>query len=69
MSFFNKFFSREKEQDLEKGLEKTKEGLFTKISRAVAGKSEVDDDVLDELESILISSHSSAGQKRQICWD
>ena len=56
MSFFNKFFNREKEQDLEKGLEKTKEGLFGKISRAVAGKSEVDEDVLDELESILISS-------------
>jgi fused signal recognition particle receptor len=56
MSFFNKFFNREKEQDLEKGLEKTKEGLFGKISRAVAGKSEVDEEVLDELESILISS-------------
>jgi fused signal recognition particle receptor len=56
MSFFNKFFNREKEQDLDKGLEKTKEGLFGKISRAIAGKSEVDDDILDELESILISS-------------
>ncbi|MBL7814435.1 MAG: signal recognition particle-docking protein FtsY [Saprospiraceae bacterium] len=56
MSFFSKFFNREKEQDLDKGLEKTKEGLFGKISRAIAGKSEVDDDVLDELESILISS-------------
>lgn len=56
MSFFNKFFNREKEQDLEKGLEKTKEGLFGKISRAIAGKSEVDEEVLDELESILISS-------------
>ncbi len=56
MSFFNKFFNREKEQDLEKGLEKTKEGLFGKISRAIAGKSEVDEEVLDELESILIAS-------------
>jgi fused signal recognition particle receptor len=56
MSFFNKFFNREKEQDLEKGLEKTKEGLFGKISRAIVGKSEVDEEVLDELESILISS-------------
>lgn len=56
MSFFNKFFNREKEQDLEKGLEKTKEGLFGKISRAIAGKSEVDEAVLDELESILIAS-------------
>ena len=56
MSFFNKFFNRAKEQDLEKGLEKTKEGLFGKISRAIAGKSEVDEAVLDELESILIAS-------------
>ena len=56
MSFFNKFFNREKEQDLEKGLEKTKEGLLGKISRAIAGKSEVDEAVLDELESILIAS-------------
>ncbi len=56
MSFFNKFFNREKKQDLEKSLEKTKEGLFGKISRAIAGKSEVDEEVLDELESILISS-------------
>ncbi len=56
MSFFKKFFTREKKEDLDKGLEKTKTGLFDKISRAVAGKSTVDDDVLDELESILISS-------------
>jgi fused signal recognition particle receptor len=56
MSFFKKFFSREKEEDLEKGLEKTKEGFFSKISKAIAGKSTVDVDVLDELEQILISS-------------
>ena len=56
MSFIKKFFSRDKEEDLDKGLEKTKEGLFGKITRAVAGKSEVDEDVLDEVESILISS-------------
>ncbi len=56
MSFFKKFFSKEKEQDLDKGLEKTKEGLFSKLSRAVAGKTTVDVEVLDELESILISS-------------
>ena len=56
MSFFNKFFTKEKKDDLEKGLEKTKSGLFDKISRAVAGKSKVDDEVLDELEGILISS-------------
>lgn len=56
MSFFKKFFSREKEEDLDKGLEKTKESFFGKIARAVAGKSKVDEEVLDELESILISS-------------
>ncbi len=56
MSFFKKFFSKEKEQDLDQGLEKTKSSLFGKLSRAIAGKSKVDDEVLDELEQILISS-------------
>lgn len=56
MSFFNKFFSREKEQELEQGLEKTKSSLFQKISKAVAGKSKVDIEVLDELEAALITS-------------
>jgi fused signal recognition particle receptor len=55
MGFFDKFFSKDKKEDLDKGLEKTKEGFLGKISRAVAGKSTVDEDVLDELESILIS--------------
>lgn len=56
MSFFNKFFSREKEQELEQGLEKTKSNLFQKLSKAVAGKSKVDIEVLDELEAALIAS-------------
>ncbi|MFN8339976.1 MAG: signal recognition particle-docking protein FtsY [Saprospiraceae bacterium] len=56
MSFFKKFFSKDKEEDLNKGLEKTKESFFTQISKAVAGKSKVDIDFLDDLESILISS-------------
>jgi fused signal recognition particle receptor len=56
MSFFSKFFSRDKKEDLDKGLEKTKTGFFEKINRAVAGKSTVDTDVLDELESALISA-------------
>jgi fused signal recognition particle receptor len=56
MSFFSRFFNKEKEEDLDKGLEKTKEGFFGKIARAVSGKTEVDEEVLDELESILISS-------------
>lgn len=50
------FFSRENKESLNKGLEKTKESLLKKISRAVAGKSSVDDDVLDNLEEVLISS-------------
>ncbi|HKK78770.1 MAG TPA: signal recognition particle-docking protein FtsY [Phaeodactylibacter sp.] len=56
MSFFKKFFNKEKKEDLDKGLEKTKSNLFGKITKAVAGKSTVDDEVLDELEGILISS-------------
>ena len=56
MSFFKKFFSKEKEQELEQGLEKTKSNLFQKISKAVAGKSKVDIEVLDELEGALIAS-------------
>ncbi|MBN1113645.1 MAG: signal recognition particle-docking protein FtsY [Bacteroidales bacterium] len=49
-------FSKEKKDSLNKGLEKTKESVFKKLSRAVVGKSKVDDDVLDELEEILITS-------------
>ena len=56
MSFFKKFFSREKEEDLNKGLEKTKTSIFSQITKAVAGKSKIDIDFLDELENILISS-------------
>jgi fused signal recognition particle receptor len=56
MSFFNKFFSKEKKQDLDQGLEKTKQNIFGKLSKAIAGKSTVDAEVLDELEAILISS-------------
>lgn len=56
MGFFDKFFNKEKKQDLDKGLEKTKEGLFGKLGRAIAGKSTVDVEVLDEVENILISS-------------
>ena len=56
MSFFNKFFTSKKEKDLDQGLEKTKSSLFSKITKAVAGKSKVDIDILDELEEILISS-------------
>jgi fused signal recognition particle receptor len=50
------FFSKEKKEDLNKGLEKTKESVFSKITRAVAGKSKVDDEVLDNLEEVLVTS-------------
>lgn len=49
-------FGKEKKETLDKGLEKTKESVFQKISRAVAGKSRVDDEVLDNLEEVLVSS-------------
>ncbi len=55
MGFFS-FFSKEKKETLDKGLSKTKESVFGKIARAVAGKSKIDDDVLDNLEEVLISS-------------
>ncbi|MCT4699576.1 MULTISPECIES: signal recognition particle-docking protein FtsY [Tenacibaculum] len=56
MSFFKKIFSKEKKETLDKGLEKTKSSFFTKLSKAVAGKTTVDDDVLDNLEEVLVSS-------------
>ncbi|MDF1696022.1 MAG: signal recognition particle-docking protein FtsY [Saprospiraceae bacterium] len=56
MSFFKKFFTKEKEEDLNKGLEKTKTSFFGQITKAVAGKSKVDEAFLDDLEQILISS-------------
>ena len=55
MGFFG-FFSKEKKETLDKGLEITKEGLLSKISRAIVGKSRVDDEVLDALEETLITS-------------
>ena len=56
MGFFGKLFSKEKKETLDKGLSKTKEGFFDKIKRAVAGKSKIDDDVLDNLEEVFITS-------------
>lgn len=55
MGFFN-FFNKEKKETLDQGLSKTKESVFSKITRAVAGKSKVDDEVLDNLEEVLITS-------------
>lgn len=56
MGIFKKLFSKEKKEKLDSGLQKTKEGVWSKISRAVAGKSKVDDDVLDNLEEAFITS-------------
>ncbi len=56
MSFFKKFFTKKKKEDLDQGLEKTKTSFLDKISKVVAGKDKVDEEVLDELENILITS-------------
>lgn len=55
MAFF-KFFSKEKKETLDSGLNKTKEGIFSKLKKAVAGKSTIDDEVLDNLEEVFITS-------------
>lgn len=55
MKFFN-FFTKEKKQTLDNGLDKTKQSFFGKLARAIAGHSKVDDDVLDNLEEILVTS-------------
>ncbi len=53
---FKKIFSKQKKESLDKGLEKTKKSFFSKLSKAIAGKSKVDDEVLDDLEEVLITS-------------
>lgn len=56
MGFFDKFFKKEKKETLDNGMQKTKQGLFEKITRAIAGRSTIDDDVLDNLEEVLVTS-------------
>lgn len=56
MSFFKRIFSSEKKENLDKGLEQTKSSFFSKLTKAVAGKSTVDEDVLDNLEEVLVAS-------------
>ena len=56
MSFFNKLFGKKEKETLDQGLQKTKEGFFSKITRAIAGKSSIDDEVLDNLEEALVSA-------------
>lgn len=60
MSWFKKIFTKEEKQSLDEGLEKSSSGFFEKISKAVAGKSKVDDEVLDDLEEVLIASDVGA---------
>ncbi len=60
MSWFKKVFGREEKESLDKGLEKSSQGFFEKISKAVVGKSRVDDEVLDDLEEVLIASDVGA---------
>ena len=56
MNFFKRLFSKEKKESLDQGLEKTRSGFFSRLARIVAGKSQVDEEVLDGLEEMLISS-------------
>ena len=56
MSLFKNIFSNKKKETLDKGLEKSKTSFFSKLSKAVAGKSKVDDAVLDNLEEVLVTS-------------
>jgi fused signal recognition particle receptor len=56
MGLFSFFSSKEQKEELDKGLEKTKQSVFSKLSKAVIGKSKVDEDVLDDLEEILVTS-------------
>lgn len=56
MNFFKRIFSSEKKETLDKGLEKSKDSFFSKLTKAIAGKSKVDDEVLDNLEEVLVSS-------------
>ncbi len=60
MSWFKKIFNKEEKESLDQGLEKSRQGFFDKISKAVIGKSKVDDEVLDDLEEILIASDVGA---------
>ena len=56
MGIFSRFFSKEKKETLDKGLERTKQGVFAKIAHVIAGKSKIDDDILDNLEEVFITS-------------
>ena len=56
MGFFNKLFGKKEKESLDEGLQKTKENFFSKVTKAIAGKSSVDEEVLDSLEEALVSA-------------
>src|SRR5580765_4068874 len=56
MGFFDKLFGKKEKQTLDEGLQKTKESFFTRVGKAIAGKSTVDEEVLDSLEEALVSA-------------
>src|SRR5690242_17472195 len=56
MGFFNKLFGKKEKESLDEGLQKTKENFFAKVSKAIAGKNTVDEEVLDNLEEALVSA-------------
>lgn len=56
MGFFNKLFGKKEKESLDEGLQKTKDNFFSKVSRAIAGKSTVDEEVLDDLEEALVTA-------------
>src|SRR3978361_1212862 len=56
MGFFDKIFGKKEKQSLDEGLQKTKDNFFSKVSKAIAGKSTVDEEVLDNLEDALVSA-------------
>src|ERR1700759_3472422 len=56
MGFFNKLFGKKEKESLDEGLQKTKENFFSKVTKAIAGKSTVDEEVLDNLEEALVSA-------------
>jgi fused signal recognition particle receptor len=66
MSIFSNLFSQEKKESLDKGLEKSKENLFSKLGKALVGKSTIDDEVLDNLEEVLVSSDVGVGTTLKI---
>lgn len=66
MGFLSKLFGKEQKETLDKGLEKTRENVFSRITKAIAGKASVDDEVLDRLEEILVSADVGVGTTLKI---